>query len=98
MDEAGDRNGGTPEPTVRRGEFDAEVTLALRGLGFAAAEVRRAMEATAEATAATLEARLRAALAVLAPVRPLRCSEGAFDQLALSLRCEAPAWPGGPLC
>ena len=95
VDRAGDRNRGTPEPAIKRGEFDADVTLALRGLGFAAAEVRRAMEATAEATAATLEARLRAALAVLTPVRPFRCSEGAFDQLALTLRCESPGFLSG---
>jgi len=84
--------GSTPDGATR--PFDAQLTLALRGLGFAAAEVRRAMAATAEVPAATLETRLRAALAVLTPVHPFRCSEGSFDVLALTL---AVALAGPPL-
>lgn len=60
---------------VDAASFDADVTNALRGLGFKTAEARRAVEQTAGAPASTIEERLRAALAVLPKAN--RCLEGA---------------------
>jgi hypothetical protein len=57
----------------------SDVTLALRGMGFTAAETRRAMTDTAHLSATTFEARLRAALAELMKSRASRCSDGPFD-------------------
>jgi len=80
-EDAGPASGAAVSST----EVEREVTLALRGLGFTAPEVRRAMSATTAVPAATLEARVRAALVVLTQVHPFRCSEGSIDQRALAL-------------
>ena len=84
-DESANGSGIATDTAAGAETCDAEVTLALRGLGFAAAEMKRAMAATTGAPADTVEARLRAALAFLTPTRPFRCSEGAFEQLAWPL-------------
>jgi hypothetical protein len=70
-----------PEMAVTRIEaavsrpFDVDALQALCALGFKPAEARRAMVNTAHQPATTFEQRLRSALAVLSPVRPIRCSE-----------------------
>lgn len=58
---------------------EADVVLALRGMGFKADEARRAMTNTAPLRARSLEDRLRAALADLTRSRGFRCSDGAVD-------------------
>ncbi|MFZ5637098.1 MAG: hypothetical protein ACOY82_11010, partial [Pseudomonadota bacterium] len=62
-------------------DIDADVTLALRGMGFGAAETRRAMADIAQDPAITFEARLRVALAVLISARGWRCSDGPLDMV-----------------
>jgi hypothetical protein len=82
---AGDATGGPDAGTARTtatDAVDADVTLALRGMGFKADETRRAMADTAHAPAATFEKRLRSALAELMRPRGFRCSEGPFDLVA----------------
>jgi hypothetical protein len=71
-----------PTSVTSAAAFDADVTLALRGMGFKADETRRAMADTARAPATTFEMRLRSALAELMRPRGFRCSEGLFDRLA----------------
>jgi 5-methylcytosine-specific restriction endonuclease McrA len=58
--------------------FDADVTDALRRLGFKAGDVRQAVAGTKHQPASTFEERIRSALAVLTRSR---CSDGAFDEL-----------------
>ncbi|HUQ07959.1 MAG TPA: RuvA C-terminal domain-containing protein [Kofleriaceae bacterium] len=63
---------------VRR-TLDADVERALCGMGFKKAQASDALKAIADATATTIEERLRAALVVLSRTRGSRSSEGAFD-------------------
>jgi hypothetical protein len=56
---------------------DREVTRALRGMGFDAAETNRAMSNTARAAATTYEERM---LAELMRMRGNRCSDGLLDR------------------
>jgi hypothetical protein len=69
--------------------FDRDVSLALCGMGFAAAQTRRAMADSAQVPATTFEARIRAALAVLTRSRSWRCSEGPFDRAGWSTTADA---------
>jgi hypothetical protein len=63
---------------------DADLALALRGLGFTAAEARLGVASAAtageDAATGTFEQRLRAALAALTRSRTFRCSDGPFDR------------------
>ena len=59
--------------------FEPDLTLALRGLGFTAAETRLAVANTSQLSVTTFEQRLRAALAELTRSRGFRCSDGPFD-------------------
>jgi hypothetical protein len=59
-----------------RAEMEADVILGLRGLGWTAADARRAVSESANASATTIEDRMRAALAVLHARYISRCSEG----------------------
>jgi hypothetical protein len=61
---------------------DRDVTRALRGMGFNAAETNRAMNNTANDESATFEERIRAALAELMRMRGSRCSDGPPDDAA----------------
>jgi Holliday junction resolvasome RuvABC DNA-binding subunit len=65
--------------TPAASSLDADVSRALRDLGFKAAEVTRAMAATSSVPATTSEERWRAALAALMKSVGTRCSDGAFD-------------------
>ena len=79
-------SGRTSAPTTSAPiELDREVTLAMRGMGFGAGETSRAIAESAGATAATFEARLRAALAAWRTARGSRCSDGPFDEAARHL-------------
>jgi hypothetical protein len=70
--------GAGPPNTV-----EADVTLALRTMGWKADETRKAMAATAHQPAPDFESRIRAALAALRLSRGSRCSEGGFDFIAV---------------
>ena len=56
-------------------DFDAEVLLGLRGLDVKLADARQALAASAPVPAATLEERMRAALAALRTLYVRRCTE-----------------------
>jgi hypothetical protein len=66
-----------PTPTGRA--FEPELVEILMSLGYKSAEAKRAVANTADTNAATLEDRLRTALASLSRSRPIRCSDGSFD-------------------
>jgi hypothetical protein len=67
-----------PATAVASRAFDADVTDALRRLGFKAGDVRQAIAGTRNQPASTFEERIRSALAVLTRSR---CSDGALDEL-----------------
>jgi len=75
---AADRTFGAAFMQARRAqaEIEADVILGLRGMGWSATDARRAVAESAHPPAATLEGRMRAALAVLHTRYTSRCSDG----------------------
>jgi hypothetical protein len=85
---------------VGASSFDADVSLALRGMGWKADETRRAIAQTSRMPASTLEDRLRHALAELTRAhasRASRCSDGSFDRLHPRMAAFLDCFDGSPV-